>query len=56
MAKALYAYKANNDDEHSFSAGTIFEVVGKDSENWWSGRKQGEKAVYLIPSNYLEEL
>ena len=33
IAKALYAYKANNDDEHSFAAGDVFEVVSKDSEN-----------------------
>ena len=56
QAKALYAYKANNDDEHSFSAGTVFEIVSKDSENWWSGRKRGESNVMLVPSNYCEEI
>ena len=32
-AKALYAYKKNNDDEHTFNAGDVLDIVSKDSEN-----------------------
>jgi hypothetical protein len=55
MAKALYAYKANNDDEHSFAAGEVFEVISKDSENWWTGRNPANGLTLLLPSNYMKE-
>ncbi len=55
IAKALYAYKANNDDEHSFAAGEVFEVISKDSENWWTGRNPANGLTLLLPSNYMKE-
>mmetsp|Transcript_13147 Transcript_13147/g.22567 ORF Transcript_13147/g.22567 Transcript_13147/m.22567 type:complete len:227 (-) Transcript_13147:53-733(-) len=53
-AKAKYAYTANNDDEHTFNAGDIFEVLSKDSANWWTARYNGVTA--LLPANYCEEI
>lgn len=67
-AKALYAYKKCNDDEFGqfllvavvflscglvdFEAGTVFDVLSKDSENWWTGKLRGVTA--LLPANYVE--
>jgi uncharacterized membrane protein YgcG len=51
LAKSLYAYKANNDDEHSFPAGETFEVLTKDSDNWWTARFNN--ATLLVPANYM---
>ena len=30
--------------------------IPKDSENWWSARKQGDSVTMLAPANYLSEL
>jgi hypothetical protein len=51
LAKSLYAYKANNDDEHSFPAGETFEVLTKDSDNWWTARLNN--VTLLVPANYM---
>ena len=52
--QALYSYNAVNDDEHTFNAGDIFDVLSKDSENWWTARYKGHTA--LLPANYVEEI
>ena len=34
--------------------GDIFEVLSKDSANWWTARYNGVTA--LLPANYCEEI
>lgn len=48
---ALYAYKAQNDDELSFEKDDIISVLGKDEPEWWRGECQG--LTGLFPSNYV---
>lgn len=48
---ALYAYKAQNDDELSFEKDDIISVMGRDEPEWWRGECQG--LIGLFPSNYV---
>ncbi|XP_055856485.1 intersectin-1 isoform X1 [Episyrphus balteatus] len=48
---ALYAYKAQNDDELSFDKDDIISVLGRDEPDWWRGELNGLSG--LFPSNYV---
>lgn len=48
---ALYAYKAQNDDELSFEKDDIISVLGRDEPDWWRGELNGLSG--LFPSNYV---
>ena len=41
--KALYDYKANKNDEHSFSMGAVLTNVSKQDGGWWRGDLAGKK-------------
>ncbi|XP_041672751.1 GRB2-related adapter protein 2a isoform X2 [Cheilinus undulatus] len=50
QVKALYDFKAEEDDELGFSAGDIIEVVDCSDASWWRGRLRGKSG--LFPANY----
>lgn len=54
--KALYDYKAQNDDELSFCKHSIItNVRKKDNDLWWTGDYGGKKQHYF-PANYVQEI
>lgn len=54
--KALYDYKAQNDDELSFCKHAIItNVRKKDNDLWWTGDYGGKKQHYF-PANYVQEI
>lgn len=57
QAKALYPYNAQRDDELSFSAGDIINVINKQPEgmkDWYEGELNGARGYF--PANYVEEI
>lgn len=54
QAKALFQYEAQNDDELTFKAGDILNVISKDIEDkgWWKGELNGRIGVF--PDNFVE--
>uniref|UniRef100_A0A8C9VRG8 1-phosphatidylinositol 4,5-bisphosphate phosphodiesterase gamma n=1 Tax=Scleropages formosus TaxID=113540 RepID=A0A8C9VRG8_SCLFO len=53
--KALYEYKAQRDDELSFSKNAIIQNVEKQEGGWWKGDCGGKKQFWF-PANYVEEI
>ncbi|XP_066558513.1 1-phosphatidylinositol 4,5-bisphosphate phosphodiesterase gamma-1 [Amia ocellicauda] len=53
--KALYEYKAQRDDELSFSKNAVIMNVEKQEGGWWKGDFGGKKQLWF-PSNYVEEI
>lgn len=54
--KALYDYKAQNDDELSFCKHAIItNVRKKEYDQWWTGDYGGKKQHYF-PANYVQEI
>lgn len=54
--KALYDYKAQNDDELSFCKHAIItNVLKKENDLWWTGDYGGKKQHYF-PANYVLEI
>lgn len=49
---ALYDLEAEADDELSFKAGDIVEVLESGDDGWWKGRCNGQ--VGLFPVNYVD--
>ena len=41
-------------DELSFAAGDVIEIVAKTNNDWWMGKVHGKQA--LFPANYVEEI
>lgn len=53
--KALYDYRARQDDELSFCKHAIITNVDKPDEGWWRG-DYGGKRHHWFPANYVEEV
>ncbi|XP_023654714.1 1-phosphatidylinositol 4,5-bisphosphate phosphodiesterase gamma-1 [Paramormyrops kingsleyae] len=53
--KALYEYKAQRDDELSFSKNAVIQNVEKQEGGWWKGDCGGKKQFWF-PANYVEEI
>ncbi|KAJ8016025.1 hypothetical protein DPEC_G00002850 [Dallia pectoralis] len=53
--KAMYEYKAQRDDELSFSKNAIIQNVDKQEGGWWKGDSGGKKQLWF-PANYVEEI
>ncbi|KAJ8265340.1 hypothetical protein COCON_G00144390 [Conger conger] len=53
--KALYEYKAQRDDELSFSKNALIQNVEKQEGGWWKGDCGGKKQLWF-PANYVEEI
>lgn len=59
--RATYKYIAEDEDELSFEAGEIIQVIEYDDpqeqeEGWLMGIKESNKAVGLFPANFTKEL
>lgn len=54
--RAAFPYKAQNDDELSFGTGQLIYVTGTEDDPWWFGSLQGDGAIGLFPSNYVQRL
>ncbi|KAL4717425.1 hypothetical protein ACJJTC_000574 [Scirpophaga incertulas] len=53
--KALYDYRAQQDDELSFCKHAIITNVDKPDEGWWRG-DYGGKRHHWFPANYVQEI
>uniref|UniRef100_A0A673AJ08 1-phosphatidylinositol 4,5-bisphosphate phosphodiesterase gamma n=1 Tax=Sphaeramia orbicularis TaxID=375764 RepID=A0A673AJ08_9TELE len=53
--KAMYEYKAQRDDELSFTKNAIISNVDKQEGGWWKGDCGGKKQLWF-PANYVEEI
>lgn len=53
--KAMYDYKAQRDDELTFTKNTIITNVDKQGGGWWKGDCAGKKQMWF-PANYVEEI
>ncbi|KAK7884209.1 hypothetical protein WMY93_027332 [Mugilogobius chulae] len=53
--KAMYEYKAQRDDELSFTKNAIISNVEKQEGGWWKGDCGGKKQLWF-PANYVEEI
>uniref|UniRef100_A0A4W4FSH1 1-phosphatidylinositol 4,5-bisphosphate phosphodiesterase gamma n=1 Tax=Electrophorus electricus TaxID=8005 RepID=A0A4W4FSH1_ELEEL len=53
--RAMYEYKAQRDDELSFSKNAIIQNVDKQEGGWWKGDFGGKKQLWF-PANYVEEI
>uniref|UniRef100_A0A8D0UPT5 Phosphoinositide phospholipase C n=1 Tax=Sus scrofa TaxID=9823 RepID=A0A8D0UPT5_PIG len=53
--KALFDYKAQRDDELTFTKSAIIQNVEKQEGGWWRGDYGGKKQLWF-PSNYVEEM
>ncbi|XP_037544614.1 GRB2-related adapter protein 2a [Nematolebias whitei] len=54
QVKALYDFKAEEDDELEFVAGDLIEVLDRSDHAWWTGRLRGKSG--LFPANYTIQL
>ncbi|XP_056264022.1 GRB2-related adapter protein 2a isoform X2 [Pseudoliparis swirei] len=54
QAKALYDFRAEEDDELGFSAGDVIELLDRSDASWWKGRLRGKSG--LFPANYTMRL
>ena len=56
--RALYAYTAQNDEELSFEAGQVFQILEKVDESWWMAHDitKTPPTTGYVPSNYVEEI
>ncbi|XP_008327360.1 GRB2-related adapter protein 2a isoform X2 [Cynoglossus semilaevis] len=50
QVKALYNFMAEEDDELSFCAGDVIDVLDCSDASWWKGQLQGRSG--LFPANY----
>ncbi|XP_077301392.1 small wing phospholipase C gamma 1 [Arctopsyche grandis] len=55
MVKALYDYKARQDDELSFCKHAIITNVSKPDAGWWRGDYGGKRQQWF-PANYVQEV
>uniref|UniRef100_A0A674MJD7 1-phosphatidylinositol 4,5-bisphosphate phosphodiesterase gamma n=1 Tax=Takifugu rubripes TaxID=31033 RepID=A0A674MJD7_TAKRU len=53
--RAMYEYKAQRDDELSFTKNAIIYNVDKQEGGWWKGDCGGKKQLWF-PANYVEEI
>jgi hypothetical protein len=54
MAKAVFAYSAQNEGELSVEQGDIVQVLEKPDPQWWRARTSGG-SIGMLPATYLEE-
>ncbi|XP_076023300.1 1-phosphatidylinositol 4,5-bisphosphate phosphodiesterase gamma-1 isoform X2 [Genypterus blacodes] len=53
--RAMYEYKAQRDDELSFTKNAIISNVDKQEGGWWKGDYRGKRQLWF-PANYVEEM
>uniref|UniRef100_A0A914LH46 Intersectin-1 n=1 Tax=Meloidogyne incognita TaxID=6306 RepID=A0A914LH46_MELIC len=58
IAIAAFDYQAQHNDELSFKAGDVIEVLDNSDAQWWRGRKQGDEQqqqqLLLFPANFVQ--
>mmetsp|Transcript_23288 Transcript_23288/g.34862 ORF Transcript_23288/g.34862 Transcript_23288/m.34862 type:complete len:869 (+) Transcript_23288:44-2650(+) len=57
--KALWAFKASDDDQLTFEKGDNIRLLGKDPSGWWLGeieKGDGKFEEGLFPSNYTQHI
>ncbi|XP_015823537.1 1-phosphatidylinositol 4,5-bisphosphate phosphodiesterase gamma-1 [Nothobranchius furzeri] len=54
-AKAKYEYRAQRDDELSFTKNAIISNIDKQEGGWWKGDYRDKKQLWF-PANYVEEI
>lgn len=58
LAIAAFDYQAQHEDELSFKAGDIIEIVDRPDDQWWRGRRQSADALQqpplLFPANFVQ--
>eukprot|EP00005_Dracoamoeba_jomungandri_P002916 CAMPEP_0174255746 /NCGR_PEP_ID=MMETSP0439-20130205/5054_1 /TAXON_ID=0 /ORGANISM="Stereomyxa ramosa, Strain Chinc5" /LENGTH=529 /DNA_ID=CAMNT_0015338067 /DNA_START=28 /DNA_END=1617 /DNA_ORIENTATION=+ len=54
--KAIYEYKAEDEDELSIAVGDIMTIEDEDDEGWYYGTQESSGAYGKFPSNYVEIL
>jgi len=47
----VYAYKAQRDDELSFSVDDVITIMERCGSDWWRGQLRGQ--IGMFPSNYV---
>jgi hypothetical protein len=52
--KKTHTRSVQEQDELSFAAGDVIEIVAKTNNDWWMGKVHGKQA--LFPANYVEEI
>ncbi|KAL2125113.1 hypothetical protein VTJ04DRAFT_1478 [Mycothermus thermophilus] len=53
MAKVLYDFTGQRDNELTVKAGMLIEIVQKENNGWWLGKLDGRSA--WVPAAYVEE-
>uniref|UniRef100_A0A8D2Q4N1 1-phosphatidylinositol 4,5-bisphosphate phosphodiesterase gamma n=1 Tax=Varanus komodoensis TaxID=61221 RepID=A0A8D2Q4N1_VARKO len=53
--KALFDYKAQREDELTFTKNAVIQNVEKQEGGWWRGDYGGKKQLWF-PANYVEEI
>ena len=53
--KALFKFKASNNDELSLKKGEIITVTQKEDGGWWEGTSRESGKTGWFPSNYVSE-
>ena len=58
MALATFDYQAQQNDELSFKAGDLIEILDRSDTQWWKGRKAGDEQQegppLLFPANFVQ--
>ena len=54
MVKAKFAYAGQEEDELSFAAGDLIQVLSKEEGDWWHGRLLLKGTSGMFPANYVE--
>merc|ERR1719481_668650 len=52
VMRAIYTYRAEEEDELSFSEGDILYILDQQDTDWWRARCKGKEG--LVPVNHLE--
>ena len=52
--KAIFDYKSDYDEDLSFDAGTIINIISVENDEWYSGEYDGKQGMF--PKNFVEEL
>ena len=52
LAQALYNFQATFDNELSFSAGDILEIINQNDNGWWYASLKGKFG--FIPDNFVK--
>jgi len=54
IVKAVYKFKASNNDELSFKKGDLVTVTQKEEGGWWEGTSHESGKTGWFPSNYVK--